>query len=153
MRLVVAIGGNALLRRGQALSATNQLENIRIAAAQLARVATANELVLTHGNGPQIGLLALQAAAYTDSESYASDVLDAKTDGMLGYLIEQELSNALAASRTVATLPTRVEWAGTTPLSSALPSRSVRCTRRATRTESLRRGIGRSRPTARAFRA
>jgi len=107
--LVVAIGGNALLRRGQALSATNQLENIRIAAAQLARVATANELVLTHGNGPQIGLLALQAPAYKDIESYSLDVLGAETDGMIGYLIEQELSNALAASRTVATLLTRVE--------------------------------------------
>ena len=109
MRLVVAIGGNALLRRGQALSAANQLENIHTAAAQLARVATANELVLTHGNGPQVGLLALQAAAYTDSESYSLDVLGAETDGMIGYLIEQELSNALAASRTVATLLTRVE--------------------------------------------
>ena len=109
MRLVVAIGGNALLRRGQALSAENQIENIRIAAAQLARVATANELVLTHGNGPQIGLLALQAAAYKDIESYSLDVLGAETDGMLGYLIEQELSNALAASRKVATLLTRVE--------------------------------------------
>ena len=109
MRLVVAIGGNALLRRGQALSAENQIENIRIAAAQLARVATANELVLTHGNGPQIGLLALQAAAYKDIESYSLDVLGAETDGMLGYLIEQQLSNALAASRKVATLLTRVE--------------------------------------------
>ena len=109
MRLVVAIGGNALLRRRQALSAANQLENIRIAAGQLARVATANELVLTHGNGPQVGLLALQAAAYEDIESYSLDVLGAETDGMLGYLIEQELSNALSASRTVATLLTRVE--------------------------------------------
>ena len=99
MRLVVAIGGNALLRRGQALSAENQIDNIRIAAAQLARVATSNELVLTHGNGPQIGLLALQAAAYKDIASYSLDVLGAETDGMLGYLIEQELSNALAASR------------------------------------------------------
>lgn len=109
MRLVVAIGGNALLRRGQALSAENQIENIRIACSQLARVANSNELVLTHGNGPQVGLLALQTAAYEDIESYSLDVLGAETDGMLGYLIEQELSNALAASRHVATLLTRVE--------------------------------------------
>ena len=109
MRLVVAIGGNALLRRGQALSAANQLQNIRVAAVQLARVAAAHELVLTHGNGPQVGLLALQSAAYTDVETYPLDVLGAETDGMIGYLIEQELSNALPDSRTVATLLTRVE--------------------------------------------
>jgi carbamate kinase len=109
MRLVVAIGGNALLRRGQALSAANQLENIRVAAVQVARVAAAHELVLTHGNGPQVGLLALQSAAYKEVETYSLDVLGAETDGMIGYLIEQELSNALPDSRTVATLLTRVE--------------------------------------------
>ena len=109
MRLVVAIGGNALLRRGQALSAANQLENIRVATTQLARVALAHELVLTHGNGPQVGLLALQSAAYTEVEAYPLDVLGAETDGMIGYLIEQELANALPDSRTVATLLTRVE--------------------------------------------
>ena len=109
MRLVVAIGGNALLRRGQTLSASNQLENIHVAAVQLARVAAAHELVLTHGNGPQVGLLALQSAAYKEVEAYPLDVLGAQTDGMIGYLIEQELSNALPASRTVTTLLTRVE--------------------------------------------
>ena len=109
MKLVIAIGGNALLRRGQALTAENQLQNIRVAAAQLARVASAHELVLTHGNGPQVGLLALQSAAYSEGESYPLDVLGAQTDGMIGYLIEQELSNALPAERTVATLLTRVE--------------------------------------------
>ena len=115
MRLVVAIGGNALLRRGQVLSAENQLDNIRTAAVQLARVAAAHELVLTHGNGPQVGLLSLQSAAYKDAESYPLDVLGAETDGMLGYLIEQELSNALGGSRTVATLLTRVEVDATDP--------------------------------------
>ena len=109
MKLVVAIGGNALLRRGQELSAENQLANIRRAAAQLARVAAAHELVLTHGNGPQVGLLALQSAAYSKGESYPLDVLGAQTDGMLGYLLEQELANLLPASRTVTTLLTRVE--------------------------------------------
>jgi carbamate kinase len=115
MRLVVAIGGNALLRRGQVLSAENQLDNIRTAAVQLARVAAAHELVLTHGNGPQVGLLALQSAARNDAQSYPLDVLGAETDGMLGYLIEQELSNALGGSRTVATLLTRVEVDATDP--------------------------------------
>lgn len=109
MRLVVAIGGNALLRSGQALSAANQLANIRIAAGQLARVAAGHELVLTHGNGPQVGLLALQSAAYAAVAAYPLDVLGAETDGMIGYLIEQELSNALPATRVVATLLTRVE--------------------------------------------
>ena len=109
MKLVVAIGGNALLRRGQALSAANQLQNIRRAATQLARVASAHELVLTHGNGPQVGLLALQSAAYSKGETYPLDVLGAQTDGMLGYLLEQELGNILPEARTVATLLTRVE--------------------------------------------
>jgi carbamate kinase len=109
MKLVIAIGGNALLRRGQALTAENQLENIRRAAAPLARVALAHELVLTHGNGPQVGLLALQSAAYGSGQSYPLDVLGAQTDGMLGYLLEQELSNLLPASRAVTTLLTRVE--------------------------------------------
>jgi carbamate kinase len=109
MRLVVALGGNALLRREQALTAENQLVNIRRAAAQLARVAQQHDLVLTHGNGPQVGLLALQAAAYKPVDAYPLDVLGAQTDGMIGYLLEQELANLLPTSRVVATLITRVE--------------------------------------------
>jgi carbamate kinase len=109
MKLVVAIGGNALLRRGQALSAENQLENIRRAATQLARVAANHTLVLTHGNGPQVGLLALQSAAYSAANVYPLDVLGAQTDGMIGYLLEQELANLLPATRAVCTLLTRVE--------------------------------------------
>ena len=109
MKLVVALGGNALLRRDQPPTADNQLENIRLAAGQLARVAAQHDLVLTHGNGPQVGLLALQAAAYVDVEAYPLDVLGAQTDGMIGYLLEQELANLLPASRAVTTLITRVE--------------------------------------------
>jgi carbamate kinase len=109
MRLVVALGGNALLRRGQALSAENQLGNIKRAAAQLARIAPGNDLVLTHGNGPQVGLLALQAATGTSTNVYPLDVLGAQTEGMIGYLLEQELSNLLPASRVVTTLLTRVQ--------------------------------------------
>jgi carbamate kinase len=109
MKLVIALGGNALLRRGQALSADNQLANIRRAAVQLARIASEHELLLTHGNGPQVGLLALQSAAYTEVESYPLDVLGAQTEGMVGYLLEQELSNLLPSTRTVTTLVTRVE--------------------------------------------
>lgn len=105
----MALGGNALLRRTQLPSAGNQLENIRIAGAQVARVAAAHDMMLTHGNGPQVGLLALQSAAYTAVESYPLDVLDAESAGMLGYLLEQELANLLPASRAVASLLTRVE--------------------------------------------
>lgn len=109
MRLVVALGGNALLRREQPPTAHNQLDNIRRAAAQLARVAAHHDLVLTHGNGPQVGLLALQAAAYVKVEAYPLDVLGAQTDGMIGYLLEQELANLLPATRVLTTLITRVE--------------------------------------------
>ena len=109
MKLVIALGGNALLRRGQQPSADNQLENIRLAATQLARVAAGHTLVVTHGNGPQVGLLALQGAAYTAVATYPMDVLGAQTEGMIGYLLEQELSNLLPATRSVATLLTRVE--------------------------------------------
>jgi len=109
VRLVVALGGNALLKRGQPLTPENQLGNIRLAATQLARIAEGKQLVVTHGNGPQVGLLALQSAAYDAADAFPLDVLGAQTDGMIGYLLEQELSNRLPASRVVATLLTRVE--------------------------------------------
>jgi len=108
MKLLVALGGNALLRRGQAQSADNQLANVRIAAAQLARVAAAHELIITHGNGPQVGLLALQGAAYGAVKTYPLDVLGAQTEGMIGYLLEQELANRLPPGREVVSLLTRV---------------------------------------------
>jgi carbamate kinase len=109
MKLVIALGGNALLRRGQSLSAQHLLENIQGVAAQLARVALHHELVVTHGNGPQIGLLALQNSAYAAVAPYPLDVLGAQTEGMIGYLLEQELANHLPLGCTVATLLTRVE--------------------------------------------
>lgn len=108
MRIVVALGGNALLRRGEPLTSENQLANIRRAAGQLARIVEGNEIVLTHGNGPQVGLLALQAAEQATGEGFPLDVLGAQTDGMIGYLLEQELSNVLP-SHVVATLLTRVQ--------------------------------------------
>ncbi len=109
MKIVVALGGNALLRRGQALSADNQLDNIRRVAAPLARLAAAHTLLLTHGNGPQVGLLALQSASGAAAESYPLDVLGAQTEGMIGYLLEQELANLLPPGRAVVSLLTRVE--------------------------------------------
>ena len=109
MRVVVALGGNALLRRGQVLSAENQRENARTACAALAPLAIEHELVLSHGNGPQVGLLALQGSAYTAVDTYPLDVLGAQTEGMIGYMLEQELGNELPFERHLATLLTMIE--------------------------------------------
>lgn len=109
MRIVVALGGNALLRRGEPPTAENQRANVRAAAAALAPLAREHELVITHGNGPQVGLLALQAAALPDVAAYPLDLLGAQTDGMIGYLIEQELGNLLPESQPLATLLTMTE--------------------------------------------
>ncbi|HMN77829.1 MAG TPA: carbamate kinase [Burkholderiaceae bacterium] len=109
MLIVTALGGNALLRRGQPMTAQNQRENVRIAAQALAPVAVAHDLVVGHGNGPQVGLLALQGAAYGAVETYPLDVLDAQTEGSIGYMIEQELGNLLPFERPFATLLTMIE--------------------------------------------
>lgn len=109
MLIVTALGGNALLRRGQPLTAENQRENVAIAARSLAPVAMEHQLVVGHGNGPQVGLLALQGASYTKVETYPFDVLGAETEGMIGYMIEQELGNLLPFERPLATLLTMVE--------------------------------------------
>lgn len=109
MRIVVALGGNALLKRGEPMSAEVQRANVRIAAKALAPVAKEHQLVISHGNGPQVGLLALQGAAYHAVETYPLDVLGAKTEGMIGYMIEQELGNLLPFEVPFATLLTMVE--------------------------------------------
>ncbi|ATE79308.1 MULTISPECIES: carbamate kinase [Pseudomonas] len=109
MRIVIALGGNALLRRGEPMSADNQRANIRIATEQIAKIHPGNQLVIAHGNGPQIGLLSLQAAAYSQVSPYPLDVLGAETDGMIGYIIEQELGNLLDFEVPFATLLTQVE--------------------------------------------
>ena len=109
MRVVVALGGNALLKRGEPMTAAAQRENVRLAAPKLAAIARSHQLVLTHGNGPQVGLLALQGAAYTDVEAYPLDVLGAETEGMIGYVLEQELGNALPTEVPLATVLTMVQ--------------------------------------------
>jgi carbamate kinase len=108
MQIVIAIGGNALLRRGQPMEADVQLQNVAVAAAAVAEVARAHAVALVHGNGPQVGLLALQAEAYAGVRPYPLDVLGAETEGMLGYLIGQELYGLLPG-RQIATLLTQVE--------------------------------------------
>jgi carbamate kinase len=109
MRVVVALGGNALLQRGQPMTPSAQHTNVRIAAAALADLARDHQIVVAHGNGPQVGLLALQGAAYDPDRPWPLDVLGAETEGMIGYLIEQELMNALPRGARCATLLTRVE--------------------------------------------
>lgn len=109
MRIVVALGGNALLKRGEPMTAEVQRANVRIAAEALAPIASEHQLVISHGNGPQVGLLALQGAAYKPDEAYPLDVLGAETEGMIGYMIEQELGNLLPFEVPFATLLTMVE--------------------------------------------
>lgn len=109
MRIVIALGGNALLRRGEALTAENQRANVAAAAAALAPLAGEHELIISHGNGPQVGLLALQGAAYKPDEVFPLDVLGAETEGMIGYMIEQELGNLLPKDRALATILTMIE--------------------------------------------
>lgn len=107
MRVVVALGGNALLRRGQPVDVATQRANIATAVAAIAELAHEHQVVVTHGNGPQVGLLALQSEALRDVTPYPLDVLGAESEGMIGYLLEQHLINALDG-RPVATLLTQV---------------------------------------------
>src|SRR3954453_15730737 len=109
MRVVIALGGNALLKRGEPMTAEVQRANVKVAAQALAPLALKHELVISHGNGPQVGLLALQGAAYEEVETYPLDVLGAQTEGMIGYMIEQELGNLLPFERPFASILTMVE--------------------------------------------
>jgi carbamate kinase len=109
MLVVISLGGNALLRRGEPMTAAAQRLNVQRAVAAVAEViAAGHRVVISHGNGPQIGLLALQMAAYRPDEGYPLDVLGAETEGSIGYMIEQEVENLLPR-RQVAALLTQVE--------------------------------------------
>ena len=108
MRIVIALGGNALLRRGDPMTTEVQRRNIRTAAEAIAPLAAEHSIVVVHGNGPQVGLLSLQAESYHDAEPYPLDVLDAGTQGIVGYLIQQELRSLLPPDRHVATLLTMI---------------------------------------------
>src|SRR3954471_20626703 len=109
MRIVVALGGNALLKRGEPMTADVQRKNVKTAAQALAPLAKQHQLVIAHGNGPQVGLLALQASAYKEVEAYPLDVLGAQTEGSIGYMIEQEMGNLLPFEVPFATILTMVE--------------------------------------------
>jgi len=108
MRIVIALGGNALLRRGDPMTTEVQRRNIKIAAEAIAPLAARHSIVVVHGNGPQVGLLSLQAESYEGAEPYPLDVLDAGTQGMIGYLIQQELRSLLPPEQQVATLLTMI---------------------------------------------
>jgi carbamate kinase len=108
MRIVIALGGNALLRRGDPMTTEVQRRNVKIAAEAIAPLAARHSIVVVHGNGPQVGLLALQAESYAGAEPYPLDVLDAGTQGMIGYLIQQELRSLLPLEQPVATLLTMI---------------------------------------------
>ncbi|MGD0452993.1 MAG: carbamate kinase [Solirubrobacteraceae bacterium] len=107
MLVVVALGGNALLRRGEPADEQHQRHNVELAVAALAQLAQRHRVVVTHGNGPQVGLLALQGEAYPQIAPYPLDVLGAESEGMIGYLLEQGLANRLPGTPT-ATLLTQV---------------------------------------------
>ena len=109
MRVVVALGGNALQKRGEPMTVENQRRNVRTACEALAPVAIEHQLVISHGNGPQVGLLSLQASAYDEESTYPFDVLGAQTEGMIGYFIEQELGNLIPFEMPIATLLTMTE--------------------------------------------
>src|SRR5262250_3694149 len=108
MRIVIALGGTALLRRSDPMTTEVQRKNVRIAARAIAPLAAEHSIVVVHGNGPQVGLLSLQAESYQDAAPYPLDVLDAGTQGMIGYLIQQELRSLLPPQNQVATLLTMI---------------------------------------------
>lgn len=106
--LVVALGGNALLKRGEPLEANIQRQNIDLAARTIAGLTAQWRVVLVHGNGPQVGLLALQNSAYDKVTPYPLDILGAESQGMIGYMLQQSLKNILP-QREVSVLLTQVE--------------------------------------------
>ncbi len=116
MRVVIALGGNAILKRNEAQTIANQRRNAQSAAKAIAEVIVAgHQVVITHGNGPQVGLMALQDEAYDPALASPLDVLGAESEGMIGYLIEQELINVVGVGGMAVALLTRIEVDETDP--------------------------------------
>src|SRR4051795_13588215 len=109
MRIVVALGGNALQRGGEPMTVEGQRTNVAVACKSLAPVAAEHELVISHGNGPQVGLLALQASAYNPAQAFPLDILGSQTEGMIGYVLQQELGNEVPQDRQIVTVLTQIE--------------------------------------------
>ncbi|MEY4598209.1 MAG: hypothetical protein RLZZ445_1006 [Pseudomonadota bacterium] len=108
MKVVVALGGTALARRGEALDAEVQRRNIAHAIGAVAGIARTHSVIITHGNSQQVGLLAMQSVSYGGPKPYPLDMLGAESEGMIGYLVEQELRNLLPGKHVVTVL-TQVE--------------------------------------------
>ena len=107
MRLLVAIGGNALLERGEPATAQRQREHVAVAVSHVVPLLAEHDVVLTHGNGPQVGLLANESARDSDLPApYPLDILGAESQGMIGYLLLQAFNNA-APDRMVASVLTQ----------------------------------------------
>jgi carbamate kinase len=115
MRVVVAVGGNALLERGEVPLAETQEKHVDVAVRAVAALAADHDLVITHGNGPQVGLLANESSADPSLPyPYSLDVLGAQTQGMIGYFLLQGFENALPG-RQVASLICQVKVAADDP--------------------------------------
>lgn len=125
--LVVALGGNALLKRGEPLEADIQRQNIEQAARTIAGLTEQWRVVLVHGNGPQVGLLALQNSAYDKVTPYPLDVLGAESRGMIGYMLQQALKTICPSARS-ASCSRRWKWTPPTRRSATRPSTSARST-------------------------
>jgi len=104
MRAVVALGGNALLRRGESAGGEGQRENVRLAARAVASLAPLCDVTVTHGNGPQIGLLAMESYAFSPAHPGSLDVLGAESQGLIGYMLETALRNELPGREIVTAL-------------------------------------------------
>ena len=110
MRVVIALGGNAILKRGEPMTVANQRLNVKHAADAIAKVIDAgHHVIVTHGNGPQVGLMALQDMAYDSVLASPIDCLVAETQGLIGYLLQQELNNVTESKKEFATLLTQIE--------------------------------------------
>lgn len=140
MRVVIALGGNALMRVGDPEGVDGQRSRVADAASAIADIARTNDLVLTHGNGPQVGLLALQGRNESVAESLPLDVLGAESEGMIGYWLEQELSSIFPGSE-IATLLTQVEVAADDPAFGA-PSKPIGPRVRAAEADLLSKQLG-----------
>ena len=97
MRIVIALGGNALMKRGEAFDPARQRANLEGAAGAIAAIAREHSVVLTHGSGPQVGMLALQASS-AGFGATTLDILDAESEGMIGYLVEQTIPGRSSAT-------------------------------------------------------
>ena len=144
---MVALGGNALLKRGEPLEAANQARAARTAARVLARVYSTHQLVITHGNGPQVGLLALMSDAYTETKLYPLDVLGSETEGQIGYVLELRWPTPCGTSRRSRSSRASSSMR-TTRRSRRRRSSSARSTRRARHARSQSGTAGRSSATA-----